>query len=89
MFGQVPKLKEIAKDGIDFAASRKEKKGQNNQTTTDAGVVGVESAIVSAANAGWRSGHGSALDVQSVLPASGSAGDTQIEELDLTANGNL
>ena len=80
----MPKLKEIAKDGIEFAASRKEKKGQNNQTTTDAGVGGGESAIVSAANAGWRSGHGSALDVQSVLPASGSAGDTQIEELDLT-----
>ena len=38
--GQVPKLKEIAKDRIDYAASRKQKKSQNNETV--AGNFGVE-----------------------------------------------
>jgi len=78
---QVPKLKEIARDGLEIAASRKEKKRRNKGN--DAGVAGAESPstpVVSAQNVG-RSALGSPLNVQDPLLPLRSADASQVQEL--------
>ena len=90
---QVPKLKEIAKDGIDFAVSRKEKKTSNGDTVDVVVAESPSTALVSATSSGWGNGHQSVSNLQGAIasniagptPALVSAGESQeqgVEDID-------